>query len=54
MRVASPFWGREEQSLNIELKAVDSSANPYLALGGVIAATLEGMRKGATPATRWR
>jgi glutamine synthetase len=49
VRVASPFWGREEQSLNIELKAVDSSANPYLALGGVIAATLHGMRAGADP-----
>jgi glutamine synthetase len=49
VRVASPFWGREEQSLNIELKAVDSSANPYLALGGVIAATLHGLRQGGDP-----
>ena len=49
VRVASPFWGREEQSLNIELKAVDSSANPYLALGGVIAATLAGLRAGTDP-----
>jgi len=49
VRVASPFWGREEQSLNIELKAVDSSANPYLALGGAIVATLHGMRVGAEP-----
>ena len=49
VRVASPYWGREEQSLNIELKAVDSSANPYLALGGVIAATLAGLRAGTDP-----
>jgi glutamine synthetase len=49
VRVASPFWGREEQSLNVELKAVDSSANPYLALGGVIAAALDGLRAGADP-----
>ena len=53
MRVASPFWGREEQSLNVELKAVDSSANPYLALGGVIAAALDGLRAGAIPASPW-
>jgi glutamine synthetase len=47
--VASPFWGREEQSLNIELKTVDSSANPYLALGGVIAATLAGLEAAGDP-----
>jgi glutamine synthetase len=49
VRVASPFWGREEQSLNIELKTVDSSANPYLALGGVIAATLAGLEAAGDP-----
>ncbi len=43
VRVASPFWGREEQTYNIELKPVDGSANPYIALGAVIAAALDGI-----------
>jgi glutamine synthetase len=45
LRVASPFWGREVESTNIELKACDSSCNPYLALGGVIAAGLDGLER---------
>ncbi len=49
VRVASPFAGREEQSTNIELKASDGSANPYLALAGVIFAGLDGIRRGLTP-----
>ena len=43
LRVASPFWGREVESTNLELKACDSSCNPYLALGGLIAAGLDGL-----------
>jgi glutamine synthetase len=43
LRVASPTKSREAQSTNIELKASDSSSNPYLALGGVIAAGLDGI-----------
>jgi glutamine synthetase len=35
---------------HIELKTVDASANPYLALGLVIAAGLDGIRQGLTPA----
>ena len=49
VRVASPFWGREEESLNVELKAIDSSANPHLALGGTIAACLDGLERRADP-----
>jgi glutamine synthetase len=49
VRVASPFWGREEQTYNIELKAVDGSANPYLALGGLIAAGLDGIQRQLDP-----
>jgi glutamine synthetase len=33
----------EEASTNAELKAADSSANPYLAVGGLIAAGLDGI-----------
>ncbi|MDQ2943929.1 MAG: glutamine synthetase, partial [Candidatus Dormibacteraeota bacterium] len=43
LRVASPTRSREAQSTNVELKASDSSSNPYLALGGVIAAGLDGI-----------
>ena len=49
VRAASPFWGREQETVNVELKAVDGSANPYLALGGIIAAVLDGLRRGAEP-----
>jgi glutamine synthetase len=45
VRVVSPFWGREEQTYNIELKSVDGSANPYLALGGLIAAVVDGIER---------
>ncbi|WDL98601.1 glutamine synthetase family protein [Alicyclobacillus sp. ALC3] len=44
VRIASTFWGNEEKSMNMELKSSDSSANPYLALGAVVAAGLEGIR----------
>ncbi len=49
VRVVSPFWGREEQTYNLELKCVDGSANPYIALGGLIAAGLEGIRQQLDP-----
>jgi len=46
LRVPSPLRGLEAASTNVELKASDSSANPYLALGGVIAAGLDGIERG--------
>ena len=49
VRVASPFWGREMESTNIELKASDPSSNPYLALGGLILAGLDGIQRGLEP-----
>jgi glutamine synthetase len=49
MRVVSPFWGREEQSFNIEFKPSDASANPYLSLGGLIAAGLDGIERQLEP-----
>ena len=36
----------EEVSTNVELKAADTTCNPYLALGGIIAAGLDGMERG--------
>ena len=49
VRVASPFWGQEVNSINFELKASDPSNNPYLALGGVIAAGLDGVTRQLDP-----
>jgi glutamine synthetase len=49
LRVASTFRGREAQSTNVELKACDASSNPYLALGGVIAAGLDGIERELEP-----
>jgi glutamine synthetase len=49
VRVASPFKGRVEASTNIEVKAVDGSANPYLALGAIVAAGLDGIARGLDP-----
>ena len=49
VRVASPFRGREMESTNIELKACDPSCNPYLALGGLILAGLDGLRRELQP-----
>ncbi|GIX49644.1 MAG: glutamine synthetase [Candidatus Tectimicrobiota bacterium] len=50
LRIASPFWGQEMASLNLELKPADATANPYLALGGLLAAGLDGLARGLQPA----
>jgi glutamine synthetase len=49
LRVPSLFWGMEEASTNVELKAADASCNPYLAVGGLIAAGLDGLERGLEP-----
>ena len=49
VRVPSAFSGMEEASTNVELKACDASCNPYLALGGLIAAGLDGFERGIEP-----
>lgn len=46
LRVPSPFRGREQESANAELKACDAGCNPYLALGGLILAGLDGVTRG--------
>ena len=48
LRVASPFSGHEAESTNVELKSSDSSANPYISLGGVMAAGLDGIERRLT------
>jgi glutamine synthetase len=49
LRIPSLFWDDEEASVNLELKPSDSSANPYIALGGLMAAGLNGIDKGLVP-----
>jgi glutamine synthetase len=49
IRIPSPYWGREAESTNLELKPSDHSGNPYLALGGLIAAGLDGVRRKLDP-----
>jgi glutamine synthetase len=46
VRIASTYAGQEMRSINLELKASDNSANPYIALGGIIAAGLDGIERG--------
>ena len=49
VRVPSVFQGMEERSTNVELKAADASCNPYLAVGGLIAAGLDGVERSLEP-----
>lgn len=49
VRVASPFTGREAESINLELKTSDGTSNPYLALAAVILAGLDGVARKALP-----
>ncbi len=49
MRVPSLFAGMEEASTNVELKSSDATCNPYLALGGLIAAGLDGLERRLQP-----
>lgn len=49
IRVPSMFWGREAESINLELKPSDHSGNPYLAFGALIAAGLDGIQNRIDP-----
>lgn len=49
VRICSPLRDDTEGTTNLELKPSDSSANPYLALGGVILAGLDGVRSKTDP-----
>jgi glutamine synthetase len=49
VRVPSRYWDDEAGSANLELKASDASANPYISLGGVIAAALDGIERKLDP-----
>ncbi|MFL5929543.1 MAG: glutamine synthetase, partial [Gaiellaceae bacterium] len=49
VRVPTRYWDDEAASTNLELKASDASANPYIALGGVMAAALDGIESKLDP-----
>jgi glutamine synthetase len=49
VRICSPLRGDASSSVNLELKPSDSSANPYLALGALILAGLDGIRSQRDP-----
>jgi len=49
LRLPSVFSGMEEASTNVELKASDATCNPYLAVGGLLAAGLDGLERGLQP-----
>jgi glutamine synthetase len=49
VRIASGLFDRESATVNLELKASDASNNPYLALGGLIAAGLDGVARRLSP-----
>ncbi|MGH9276669.1 MAG: glutamine synthetase family protein [Acidimicrobiales bacterium] len=49
VRVPSQFWGQEPATTNLEYKPADTTCNPYLAFGGLIAAGLDGIDRGLEP-----
>ena len=51
LRIPSTFWGAEMASTNLEFRPADSSSNPYIALGGLIAAGLDGVARELQPSS---
>jgi len=49
VRVCSGQFGRERETVNIEIKAADSANNPYLSLLAIIAAGIDGIKRGLSP-----
>jgi glutamine synthetase len=49
VRLASPVAGAESATANVEIKPVDVTANPYLALAAVLAAGIDGMDRDVDP-----
>jgi glutamine synthetase len=49
IRIPSTFASDPAGSTNAELKSCDASANPYLALGGLLAAGLDGVKRKLQP-----
>jgi glutamine synthetase len=49
VRIASPVAGAESATANVEIKPVDVTANPYLALAAVLTAGMDGMDRNLDP-----
>lgn len=49
IRVPSQYWDMEKETTNLEIKCVDSSSNPYLALAAIIAAGMDGVKRNLRP-----
>jgi glutamine synthetase len=49
VRLASPVAGSERRTANVELKPVDVTANPYLALAAMLAAGMDGLERNVDP-----
>lgn len=48
LRFVTGMVGSRAEAANLELKAMDSAANPYLALGAVVAAGIDGLERELT------
>src|SRR5829696_469242 len=49
VRLASPAAGAESATANVEIKPMDVTANPYLALAAVLAAGMDGIERNLDP-----
>src|SRR4051794_6538195 len=49
IRIPSTQWGHEAESTNLELKCADHSGNPYLSIGALLAAGLDGIKNSIDP-----
>ena len=49
VRLPSPVAGAESATANVEIKPVDVTANPYLAIAASLAAGMDGMQRGLDP-----
>jgi glutamine synthetase len=49
VRLASPVAGAESATANVELKPMDVTANPYLALAAVLTAGMDGIERNLDP-----
>jgi glutamine synthetase len=45
LRFVTGMTGSRPQAANLEVKAMDGAANPYLALGGILAAGIDGLER---------
>jgi glutamine synthetase len=48
LRFVTGMVGSRPAAANLEVKAMDAAANPYLALGGILAAGVDGLERGLT------